>query len=393
MPPLHRHQLSLEGFLDFSSPSTKAFEPAQRADAQRRFHRIVNHFVPASEIDSSAPSQTYSPPRLISLTYKYALSDEARDNLLRAFFESVNVPVVEASSVDDDGSADADPETLRSSVFAFADYLMDQFFLPLRATKKTPQPSPVFHSAVERVHGGPQSFASTPERLSALRGACLIRDHHRCVISHSFDSSEAQARMKKAGETNALDDDGRLLYQDPNRPSRLEVAHIISHSLMKTDANSELSPSKKAALAILNMFDTGVVYLIEGGDIDRPRNALTLTHELHAHFGEFNIFFEPVSDSQPHTYRIDSFAPRFILPDFPLTRTLYLSENRTIDPPSSRLLALHRAIAHILHLSAAGEYIDELLRQMEGQGVCAADGSTELDRLLRLGLRGWSVST
>lgn len=63
----------------------------------------------------------------------------------------------------------------------------------------------------------------------------------------------------------------------------------------------------------------------------------------------------------------------------------------SIDPPSSRLLALHCAIAHILHLSAAGDYIDKLLREMDGQGACAADGSTELDRLLRLGLRGTTL--
>ncbi|KAI1316094.1 hypothetical protein F5Y16DRAFT_393245 [Xylariaceae sp. FL0255] len=388
MPPLHRHQLSLEGVLDFSS--TEGLSTIQRADARRRFYRIVNHFLPASEIDSSARSQTYSPPRLISLTYKYALSNEARDNFLRAFFQSIDIPIVEDRTGDDDD----DPETLRPSVFAFADYLMDQFFLPLKAsTKKTPQPSPVFHSAVERVQGGPQTFAGTPDRLSALRGACLVRDHHRCVISYSFDSSEAQARMDKAGETQALDNDGNLLYRDPNRPGSLEVAYIISYFLIKVDANSELSPSKKAALAILNMFDTGVVYLIKGGDIDRLRNAFTFTQLFHVHFGEFKIFFAPVPDLQPYIYRIDSFLSRYILPEFSLIRTFYLSENRTIDPPSARLLALHCAIAYILYLSAAGEYIDKLLREMEGQGVCAADGSTELDRLLRLGLRGWSVST
>ena len=268
-------------------------------------------------------------------------------------------------------------------------------YLVKASTRKTPQPSPVFHSAIERVQGGPQTFAGTPDRLSALRGACLVRDHHRCVISHSFDILESQARMDKAGETSALDDDGDLLYQDPNRPEPLEVAHIIPHSLIKLDANSELSPAKKAALAILNMFDTGVVYLIEGSNIDRPRNALTLTRPFHTLFGEFKVFFEPVPDSPPHTYRIDTFLSRYLLrdPAFPLTRTLHLSENRTIDPPSSRLLAVHCAIAHILHLSAAGEYIDKLLREMEGHGVCATDGSTELDRLLRFGLHGWPISS
>lgn len=399
----------------------EGLDAIQRDDCKRRFYRIVNHFLSASEIHSSgARSQTYSPPRLIRLTYEYALSDDARDNFLRAFFHSVNLPIVTG----DPGHDDGDPEALRASVFGFADYLLDNFFLPRKlvrrfttymyiplshkqlmpplsclvkaSTRKTPQHSPVFHSAIERVQGGPQTFAGTPDRLSALRGACLVRDHHRCVISHSFDIFESQLRMDKAGESHALDDDGNLLYLDSNRAESLEVAHIIPHALMKVDANYEISPSKKAALAILNMLDTGVVYLIEGSDIDKPRNALTLTRTLHVLFGEFKVFFEPVPDSQAHnTYRIDSFMSRYMLrdPAFPLTRTLYLSENRTIDPPSSRLLALRCAIAHILHLSAAGAYIDKLLGEMEGQGVCAADGSTELDRLLRLGLRGWSVST
>ena len=77
---------------------------------------------------------------------------------------------------------------------------------------------------------------------------------------------------------------------------------------------------------------------------------------------------------------------------FPITRTFYLTDDRSIDPPSPRLLAVHRAIAHILRLSGAGEYIDRLLRDMDEQGI-QADGSTELDRLVRLSLGGWRDKT
>jgi len=138
------------------------------------------------------------------------------------------------------------------------------------------------------------------------------------------------------------------------------------------------------------MFDSGVVHLIEGADIDRPRNAITLTHNLHLLFGDFRVFFEPVPNQQPHTYQIKSFLPPSLLrdPAFPITRTLCLTTTRIIDPPSPRLLAVHRAIAHILHLSAAGEYIDKLLRDMDGKSI-QADGSTELDRLVKLRLGGW----
>jgi HNH endonuclease len=137
------------------------------------------------------------------------------------------------------------------------------------------------------------------------------------------------------------------------------------------------------------MFDNGIIYLIEGNDIDRPRNAITLTNSLHDVFGNFDIFFEPpASDHPPHTYRISSLLPDGFLPDLPVTRTLYLSKSRTIDPPSPRLFALHRAIAHILHLSGAGDYIDKMFRDVEKNGI-QANGSTELGRLVTLGLHGW----
>lgn len=94
------------------------------------------------------------------------------------------------------------------------------------------------------------------------------------------------------------------------------------------------------------MFDPGISYLIDGAEIDRPRNAITLTHFLHQLFGDFRIFFEAVSDQQPHTYQIGTFLPRYVVrePPLPITRTLYLAENRAIDPPLPRLLAVHYAI-------------------------------------------------
>ncbi|KAJ3575794.1 hypothetical protein NPX13_g3909 [Xylaria arbuscula] len=354
----------------------------QRASAKQKFNCITEHF----EDDNCTVDTQYSPSRLVRLTYEYALSEESRDNFLRAFFQAMALSIEK-----NDDSDIKDIEDFRSPFFGFADYLLDNFFLPLKASaKKTPQPSPTYHSAVERVQGGGVAvFTGTPDRVSALRGACLIRDRHRCVISRKFDLKEAAGRMRRSGN-DALDDDGGLLREDENSVDLLEVAHILPHFLLKTDAGSELSFSKQAALAILNMLDSDAVHLVEGTDIDRPRNALTLTRTLRSLFGDFQVFFEPVSDLQPHNYRTDSFYPRILLrdPAFPITRTLYLSKNRTIDPPSPRLLALHRAIAHILHLSAAGDYIDKLLRDMDGQTILA-DGSSELDRLVRFGLRGW----
>ncbi|EQL36225.1 hypothetical protein BDFG_02195 [Blastomyces dermatitidis ATCC 26199] len=50
-----------------------------------------------------------------------------------------------------------------------------------------------------------------------------------------------------------------------------------------------------------------------------------------------------------------------------------------MSAPSPRLLSLHhRAIAHILHLSAGGEYIDEVLQNFDETGVQEDDESTDL---------------
>lgn len=82
-------------------------------------------------------------------------------------------------------------------------------------------------------------FAGTPERVSVLRGACLVRDRHRCVVSQSFDDGEATVRFETAG-ADAQDDDGNLLADEERPFDTLEVAHILPHSLTKREAEPEL---------------------------------------------------------------------------------------------------------------------------------------------------------
>lgn len=82
-------------------------------------------------------------------------------------------------------------------------------------------------------------FVGTPERISALRGACLIRDRHRCIVTRNFDRNEAIRRYTSDSD-NARDDDGNLLLEQPRAFEPLEVAHILPHSLTKLGRNEEL---------------------------------------------------------------------------------------------------------------------------------------------------------
>ncbi|CAF3474032.1 unnamed protein product [Fusarium graminearum] len=150
----------------------------------------------------------------------------------------------------------------------------------------------------------------------------------------------------------ACDQDGQPPVGQRFKP--LEVVHILPHLLTKLDSCGELNALKEVALAIFNMFDYGAAYLIEGVEIDCPGNALMLTLKLYLDFGDFDVFFKPV------------------------------------DPLSPRLLAIHYAVAYILHLSGAGDYIDYILRDADKYGI-RHDGSTDLDRLVGLHLNNWAV--
>lgn len=60
----------------------------------------------------------------------------------------------------------------------------------------------------------------------------------------------------------------------------------------------------------------------------------------------------------------------------------------TVPPPDPRLIALHRACCLMLRMSGAGECTDRVLRDMEemqGTGVLAADGSSDLGSFWTLG--------
>ncbi|KAI2838196.1 hypothetical protein CBS147321_10996 [Aspergillus niger] len=383
--PLRRHRSSLEGVI---YPAPQRLAPEKHVEAIKVFDRLIQHFEPLQ-----ASNKDYKPMTLLRLM-KEEVSSE--DEFLVLFFNHIEhgeLEVTEASlsktlarlhSFQEWTSEERD--ALNQSLANFASYLVDNFFLPLKSlAAKTPQPTPASLSRLD-LSG---SAIGTPQRVSNLRKSCLTRDRHRCVVTRKFDIREAEMRYKIDGE-NVKDDDGKPLVEEAENTAYLEVAHIIPHSLMShsdIEGESKLTERKQVAHKILKMFNPDAFYRIMGTDIDRQMNALTLTQDLHQSFGNFEIAFEPVQNQPPHTYKIDyvNSNRRFRTHALPVTRTLYVTPDRNIDPPSAQLLDLHRAIGRILHLSGAGERIDKFIRDMEdmeGGEVCS-NGSTRIDDYVR----------
>ncbi|KKZ65857.1 hypothetical protein EMCG_08362 [[Emmonsia] crescens] len=343
----HRHQISPEGIINFAGPNPLTAD--ERARAKHRFYSIINHF------STEGSDVAYSRPMLVRYTYEYSRSELSQDTFLRAFFECMSLDIAAEQDLD----LDVEENHLRDQLLASA-----------------PHSRPLL------------TFRQLNEPKEKEKRTGIFQHQTECQFSEASASSATTiVAWFPASSTggDSLDDEGNQLRGQPF--VILEVAHIIPHSLAQADAGGQLSDSKRAALLILDMFDCGVSRFIEGVNIDRPLNAMSLTPDFHAMFGNFSVFFDPVPGLD-HTYRIDSFLPAEVVPELPVTRELFLTTDPSIEPPSPRLLAIHRAIAHILHLSGVGQYIDKILQDMDEIGA-REGGSTELGRLVTLRLGGW----
>ncbi|KAH8434238.1 uncharacterized protein LDX57_011876 [Aspergillus melleus] len=334
----------------------------------------------------------YKPSILIQSTFQQVTSKDAFLMFFLAYIHNVlfaNTDISVGSDImatlvsyfDDSDSWDSQRKSeLKNAVEDFAENLITHFLLPIKASSgKTPQPT---SESIE-----PSSSPDTPQSISILRQQCLERDRCRCVVSRKFDKKEAERRLDQQGE-ECKDDDGEPLKNESHsRFAYLKISHILPYRITNVvPGDLDISESKKNVLRMLDWFDPGVSDLLDGAKIHSPSNALTLAHRYHRLFGDFQICFEPTGI--PNQYTIETTQRFACLRDslFPVTRTLTLSP--TIDAPSPRLLGIHHAIAQIIHLSGVATYLDEILQDLEVQGV-KEDGSTHLGHLTNLRFGGW----
>lgn len=125
--PLDRYLSPLEGVVNFHD--IHPLEPDRHAQAERKFLRIVRHYEAIHDNSDSDTRHHYNRPLLIRVTYEYAQSEISRDIYLQTFLRSMSLSIVEDDV--DLGSEDANMN-LRTTLFGFADYLLDNFFLPCK---------------------------------------------------------------------------------------------------------------------------------------------------------------------------------------------------------------------------------------------------------------------
>ena len=129
---------------------------------------------------------------------------------------------------------------------------------------------------------------------------------------------------------------------------------------------------------------------LNGDQIHRLENILTMRADLHATFDSLGLWLEPtvrlylcracIPGFDYHNTRQDVINQYEVHADAPLDAgipaVVTFTAQGGLPLPDPRYLALHAACARVAHLSGAGEYIDAFHRDMETTLVLAKDGSS-----------------
>jgi len=137
----------------------------------------------------------------------------------------------------------------------------------------------------------------------------------------------------------------------------------------------------------------GVNFLSEGlngDDIHRLTNLLTLSYSIHQAFDRLYLWFTPHPDGEPHKYMVnlhDSMSDVYELRDIPQVVHWHTPDASRFPLPDPRFLAVRATAARVAWMSGAAEYVQKVLDRDEEEFIpeLAADGSTHeaLNKRLR----------
>ncbi|KAL0955112.1 hypothetical protein HGRIS_004028 [Hohenbuehelia grisea] len=200
----------------------------------------------------------------------------------------------------------------------------------------------------------------------------LIRDGFKCVATGKYDAGPLARANVATAEVLAAGGGWHT-----------ECAHIVPEStyfgvgnprLGDGDADEKAQVKREysaSVLAVLQRFGYDVSRL-SGPKVHSLCNVMTLCKDPHDLFDRLQMWFE--ATETPHTYRIITSDPWYMLPREGVTFTTHDSVKYPL--PSPELLALHAACAKVAHLSGASELLDDYDRDTERLGVLDPSGAS-----------------
>ncbi|KAF8341900.1 hypothetical protein F5887DRAFT_1217118 [Amanita rubescens] len=176
--------------------------------------------------------------------------------------------------------------------------------------------------------------------------------------------------------------------------------HIIRRSIAKANrSNAGLPISLPATWDILRHYADLSEDTILGLEniVDSPSNGILLQTEMHDEFDNFQWYFE--ATNEPDVYNVKWLSPTQVLSwgTSGLQQVRFTDQSgKDIPLPDARFLAIHAAIAKVLHMSGAAEPLDLVMDKFDFRSPLVPSGkygSPDLDiRLSLLDLFGDHLS-
>ncbi|KAG2356319.1 hypothetical protein BDR07DRAFT_1613161 [Suillus spraguei] len=199
----------------------------------------------------------------------------------------------------------------------------------------------------KKVAHSPQSESSTPLSASEVVADTVP------VMSQgpAFRNLSANEKVISVWSPNIYK--GPHPRNPPIREGYLEAAHILRGSIIHEHCGSN------GTINIINHYTNLPASIMNdaAGIIDRPENGMLLDLVMHRQFDSFAWCLH--SDIM-HKYTVHWFDHKAGWDHFTQVRFQDHSQN-AIALPDPSLIALHSAVAHVLHLSGAAKVIDNVL--------------------------------
>ncbi|KDQ09866.1 hypothetical protein BOTBODRAFT_147975 [Botryobasidium botryosum FD-172 SS1] len=261
---------------------------------------------------------------------------------------------------------------------------MQVFLRPMRArgssTPMTPTHAHPSRPSFEALQSASvQDLTQGKRYYKAAKVMALKRDCYRCVLTGMIDV--ASARKPTPHYAMYVGNTAGVPQEHTNG------AHIIPAHLNQGVADMLSNEIARfytgGVLTALELFGGIQLKELNGDDLHRTDNMMTLSLSAHTHFDQLNIWLEAVPDN-PNTYTLRRANPAYLL-GYPDIVTFTTTDPELLPLPNPRYLAYHAACARIAHMSGIVEYIEQYIQDVENSDTLAADGSSADWLCTRLG--------
>ncbi|KAH9046948.1 hypothetical protein EDB83DRAFT_2403959 [Lactarius deliciosus] len=254
----------------------------------------------------------------------------------------------------------------------------DNLLLPMLAIYKAMKTEPASSQTptIEETMQHIESASRNDQRL--LRTRVAQREQYRCAITKVFDS----ARVGK------LQSERRFGEIPPGANSDMAAAHIVPFSLNKFNDKVISSPEITSAARTWDMLQSWTRINFVGSNINSPTNAIYMTVTEHTRFGRFQFYLDKEAYPDiPNKYKVRMPRQGARLGNGSLDSEVDVEfptlEASSVEPPNPECLKIHAALAKVLHLCGAAEYIESVESDAETEGTLRLDGETDFASYLR----------